>query len=153
MGRSPLAVRYDPAAARFVTRILGAWDGRARDGRWVETTVTGPSARLIGWALSRGIDPERIRYTGRGSGIETANEAAFRQAVYFDGRVRLWDRSGSGWGEYDPGRPRNPGRVAALEFRWGRRTAAGRVARARAHPVESASRYARRERPYYHGRG
>ena len=148
MPRDPLAVRYDPAAGRFVTRVLGAWDGRSKDGRWVETTVTELSARMMAWAIGRGIDPGRIRYTGRGSGIETHNQAAFRQAVYFDERVRLWDRSGSGWGEYDPERPRNPGRVAALEFRWGRRTAAGRVARARAHPIESASRYAKRVDPY-----
>ena len=148
MPRDPLAVRYDPAAARFVTRVLAAWDGRARDGQWAETTVAELSPRAFAWAMRRGIDPARIRYTGRGSGIETANQAAFRQACYFDERVRLWDRSGSGWGEYDPARPRNPGRVAALEFRWGRRTAAGRIARARAHPIESASRYAKRNDPY-----
>lgn len=148
MPRDKLAIRYDPAASRFVTRVLGAWNGKARNGGWVETTLTRPSARITSWALGEGIDVEQIRYTGRGSGIEAAHEAAFRQAVYFDSRIRLWARSGSGWGEYDPDRPRNPERVAALEFRWGRRTAAGRIARARAHPIESASRYAKREDPY-----
>jgi hypothetical protein len=143
--RDPLSIRYDGAASRFVTRVLAAWDG-GRNGRWVETTVSQPSQRVIAWALALGIDPFIVKYTGRGSGIENAHEAAFRRAVYYDLRVYLWDRSG----HYGPGgeQLRNPGRVAALEFRWGRRTAAGHECRARAHPVASASRYAARENPY-----
>jgi hypothetical protein len=148
MARDPLAIRYDPAAGKFITRVLAAWDGESRNGGWVQTTVAPPSQRLMAWAASKGIDPLRIKYTGKGTGIENRWQAAFRQACYFDPRIRLWARHGSGWGPYDPDRPRNPDRVAAIEFRWGKRTGGWRVARARAHPVESASRYAKRVDPY-----
>jgi hypothetical protein len=142
--RDPLSARYDVAAAKFVTRVLAAWDGR-RNGGWVETTVVPLSQRMTAWAVARGIDPGMIRYTGRGSGIETLNEAAFRRAVYWDDRVYLWARP---FEKVGGERARNPARVAALEFEWGRRTVAGRVARARAHPIVSASRWAERGDPY-----
>lgn len=143
--RDPLSIRYDGAAARFVTRVLAGWHGE-RDGAWAVTTIAPPSQRVTAWALALGIDPLAVRYTGRGSGIENAHEAAFRRAVYYDIRVYLWDRSG----HYGPGSQQlpNPARVAAVEFRWGRRTAAGHECRARAHPVRSASSYARRVNPY-----
>lgn len=144
--RDPLSARYDQAAARFVSRVLAAWDGRARNGGWASTTVVEPSERVFRWALARGIDPLMIRYTGRGSGIENMHEAAFRKACYWDERIYLWARPSSRDGDGE--RLRNPARVAALEFRWERRTAAGRIARARAHPVESASRYAAKNDPY-----
>ena len=144
--RDPLSARYDAAAERFVTRVLGAWDGRARNGPWVETTLAPLTERAFRWALGKGIDPLRIIYTGRGSGIENANEAAFRKAVYYDLRVYLWERP---YAEDETGaRVRNTARLAALEFTWTRRTAAGRIARARAHPIASASRWAERNDPY-----
>ena len=144
--RDPLSARYDTAAARFVSRVLAAWDGRARNGGWAETVIVPPSERVMAWAARRGIDPLMIRYTGRGSGIENMHEAAFRKAVYWDERIYLWARPSERNGNGE--RARNPDRVAAIEFRWLRRTAAGRVARARAHPIESASRYAAKNDPY-----
>jgi hypothetical protein len=143
--RDPLSVRFDAAAGRFVTRVLAAWDG-GRNGGWVDTLVAPPSERLIAWALARDIDALRIRYTGRGSGIETMYEAAFRRAVFYDDRIYLWDKHGGDWTARD--RPQNPHRVAALEFTWGKRTGGYRRARARAHSVGSASRYAARANPY-----
>jgi hypothetical protein len=136
--RDPLSVRFDAAAGKFVTRALEA------DGKWVETTVVPPSDRLLAWASARDLDPLRIRYTGRGSGIETQHEAAFRRACYYDIRIYLWARPDR-W--EDGVHVRNPGRVA-LEFKWSRRTATGRVARARVHPVKSASRWAAKNDPY-----
>jgi hypothetical protein len=132
-GRDPLSVRYDGAASKFVTRAVAA------QGAWVETTVAPPSQRIIAWAVARGIDPFIVRYTGRGSGIENQHEAAFRRACYWDRRVYLWARP-TRTGQ-DGQRARNPERVAALEFRWGRRTAAGRMAKVRTHPVGSRSGY------------
>src|SRR5580658_10003191 len=108
--RDPLSVRYDPAARRFVGRVLGAWDG-GRNGGWVTTLVAAPSERAASWARALGIDVLRIRYTGRGSGIETMYEAAFRRACYWDDRVYLWDKHGGDWSARD--RPVNPHRVAA----------------------------------------
>jgi hypothetical protein len=143
--RDPLSVRYDPAARRFVGRVLGAWDG-GRNGGWVTTLVAAPSDRASAWARALGIDVLRIRYTGRGSGIETMYEAAFRRACYWDDRVYLWDKHGGDWSARD--RPVNPHRVAALEFEWGKRTGGYRSARARAHSIRSASRYAARANPY-----
>jgi hypothetical protein len=137
--RDPLSVRYDGAAGRFVSRCLEA------KGQWVETTVAPPTARIVGWAMARGIDPFRIRYTGRGSGVENAHEAAFRRACYYDIRIYLWSRS-----EYGAGgqQLRNPERVAALEFRWGRRIVTGRVARARVHSISHGSQHAAKNNPY-----
>ena len=143
--RDPLSARYDAAAERFVTRVLARWDG-GRNGRWTDTLVAQPSQRFLAWALARGTDPLRIIYTGRGSGIETVYQAAFRKAVYFDRRVYLWARPfeiGA-----DGERVRNPERVAAVEFEWGRRTGGYRAARARAHSIRSASRWAERNDPY-----
>jgi hypothetical protein len=137
--RDPLSVRFDAAAARFVTRMLQS------DGGWVETTVVPPSDRFVSWALARDLDPLLIRYTGRGSGIETGHEAAFRRAVFYDIRIYLWARP---WRVDEDGPVRNPERTAAVEFRWARRTAAGRIARARSHPVASASRWAAKNDPY-----
>jgi len=137
--RDELSPRFDAAAGRFVTRALAA------DGKWVETAVAPPSERLVRWAVARGTDPLRIRYTGRGSGIESMYEAAFRRAVFFDRRVYLWARPSQ---VVDGVRVRNPDRVVAVEFRWARRSSLGRVARIRTHPVESASRYASRNDPY-----
>jgi hypothetical protein len=132
-GRDPLSVRYDGAASRFVSRAVAA------DGKWVETTVAPPSQRIVGWALARGIDPMMLRHTGPASGIENLHEAAFRRACYWDDRVYLWDKHGGNWNRAD--RPRNPHRVAALEFRWGRRTVAGRMAKVRVHPIRAKSGY------------
>jgi hypothetical protein len=143
--RDPLSVRYDPAARRFVGRVLGAWDG-GRNGGWVTTLVAAPSERASAWARALGIDVLRIRYTGRGSGIETMYEAAFRKAVFFDRRIYLWARPYEEDGDGE--RVRNPDREAALEFRWGKRTGGYRQARARAHSIRSASRYAARANPY-----
>jgi hypothetical protein len=139
-GRDPLSARFDVAAGKFVTRIIAA------RGQWVATTVAPPSDRIMAWALARGIDPLRLRHTGRASGIENMHEAAFRRAVYWDRRVYLWARPplrDSG-GE----RVRNPDRVCAVVFRWRRRTAAGRVCEARAVPVDAASRWGERNNPY-----
>jgi hypothetical protein len=137
--RDPLSVRFDAAAGRFVTRAIEA------DGKWVETTVVPPSDRLMAWAAARDIDPLRVRYTGRGSGIESQHEAAFRRACYYDIRIYLFARPGR---MIDGAAERNPDRVAALEFKWARRTGLGRVARARTHPVKSASKWAARNDPY-----
>src|SRR5271155_782098 len=82
--RDELSPRFDAAAARFVTRALAA------DGKWVETAVAPPSERLVQWAVARGVDPLRIRYTGRGSGIESMYEAAFRSGGVWDERGYLW---------------------------------------------------------------
>jgi hypothetical protein len=139
-GRDPLSVRYDPAAGRFVTRIIAARGG------WVSTTVAPPSERIAAWAMSKGIDPFRVRYTGRASGIENQHEAAFRRAVYWDIRVYLWARPPQT--DSDGERARNPERVCAVIFRWRRRTAAGRVCEARAVPVDAASRWGERNNPY-----
>jgi len=139
--RDPLSVRYDGAAARFITRVLAAWDG-GRDGRWAQTAVAPPSERVTAWAMRRGIDPLMLRYTGQRSGVETLHEAAFRRACYHDMRVYLWALPSPHV------QVRNPERLAALEFRWRGRTSAGRIAEARAHPVRSASRYAARNDPY-----
>lgn len=132
--RDPLSVRYDAAASRFVTRAVAA------NGRWVETTVAPPSQRVMAWALTRGIDPLLLQHTGPASGIESRHEAAFRRACYWDGRVYLWARPSAVDRETGE-RVRNPDRVAALEFRWGRRTVAGRSAKVRVHPVRSKSGY------------
>jgi hypothetical protein len=128
--RDPLSPRFDAAAAKFVTRALAA------NGRWVETAVAPPTERLIRWALARGFDPLRIRYTGRGSGIESQYEAAFRRAVYWDHRVYLWARPSR---RVDGQRVYNPERVCAVEFRWARRTSVGRVARIRVFRVDAAT--------------
>lgn len=144
-GRDPLSPRFDAAAGKFVTRVLAAWDG-GRNGGWVSTIVAPPSQRLMAWALERGVDPLRVIYTGRGSGIENTYEAAFRRAVFWDDRVYLWDKHGGSWSAQD--RPRNPVRVCAVEFRWGQRTGGWRTARARAHSIGSASRYGSRVNPY-----
>lgn len=109
------------------------------------TAVTRPSDRIVGQLLGRGIDPLLIQYTGRASGIETAFEAAFRRAVFYDLRVYLWKRPPE---TVDGERVRNPERVVAVEFRWRGRTAAGRVAEIRTWPVEAASRWADKNRPY-----
>jgi hypothetical protein len=138
--RDPLSARWDAAAARFVTRVLAA------EGGWVETAVAEPGPKVLAWARLRGIDPGMITYAGRGSGIETANERAFRRAVYYDLRIYLWARP---YAMGPDGQVRNPERVAALKFRWGPRTARGRVARARSFPIASASRYANKNRPWH----
>jgi hypothetical protein len=138
--RDPLSARWDGAAGRFVTRVIAA------DGRWAETVVAPLGPRVTAWALGQGIDPGMIFYAGRGSGIETASERAFRRAVYYDLRVYLWARP---YAMGPDGQVRNPERVVALKFRWGPRTARGRVARAQAWPIASASRYASRNRPWH----
>ncbi len=143
--RDELSPRFDAAAGRFVTRVLAAWDG-GRNGGWRDTLVAPPSRRFMAWALQRGTDPLRVIYTGRGSGIENQYEAAFRKAVFWDDRIYLWARPFEV--DDDEVRVRNPDRVAAIEFRWGKRTGGYRVARARAHSIGSASRYAGRVDPY-----
>jgi len=144
--RDPLSARWDATAAKFVTRVLAA------NGAWVETVIVAPGPRVTAWALARGIDPMMIFYKGRGSGIETAYERAFRRACYYDKRINLHEvpyrRDENERGH----QARNPDRVAALKFRWGPRTARGRIARAQAFPVAAASKWANRERPY-HDRG
>jgi hypothetical protein len=138
-GRDPLSPRFDAAAGRFVSRAIAA------NGRPVRTAVARPSDRAVGQLLGRGIDPLLIRYTGRASGLETAYEAAFRRAVYWDVRVYLWARPT----RYDDdGRVRNPERRVAVQFRWGRRSVAGRECEVRVWPVAAASRWADRNRPY-----
>jgi len=132
--RDPLSARFDAAAGKFVSRALAA------EGGWVETTVAPPSPKLMGWALARGIDPLLIRHTGPASGIENNFEAAFRRACYWDSRIYLWARPHAADRESGQ-RVRNPDRVAALEFRWGRRTAAGRMCKVRVHPLRAKSGY------------
>jgi len=138
-GRDPLSPRFDAAAARFVTRAIAA------KGRPVTTAVARPSERIVGQLVARGADPLLLQYTGRASGIETAYEAAFRRAVFYDIRVYLWARPTR---SVDGERVRNPERLVAVQFRWRGRTAQGRVAEIRTWPVEAASRWADKNRPY-----
>lgn len=109
------------------------------------TAVARPSERIVGLLVARGIDPLLLQYTGRASGIETAYEAAFRRAVFHDLRVYLWARPSR---RVDGERVRNPERLVAVQFRWRGRTAQGRVAEIRTWPVEAASRWADKTRPY-----
>ena len=140
--RDPIAVRYDPCVGRQVGGPITA------GGRWVEVTVPPPNQRIQAWARRAGIDLEIIRYFGSRAGqsrVETAYQTAFRRACYYEPRIYLWDYPGREPGPQVP----NPRRTHALELRWGRRTAGGRVALLRVHPLNSARRFARRERPYH----
>ena len=128
--RDPLSVRYDQAAERFAARAIAA------KGGWVSTTLQPPGPKLAEWGLRHGIDVHMIRYTGspKSAGVvETLYQAAFRRAVYYTPRIYI--RSGH--------------RTHALKFRWGKRTALGRVAQARVFPVRPASDWAARNRPHH----